>query len=60
MKWSIGLMLIGTVFFALGILALWFGKFSLSSAETAASFIATGVLIFLVGLLLRRVTKSFD
>jgi len=60
MKWSIRVMLVGTVFFALGILALWLGKFSLSSAETAASLMATGVLIFLVGLLLRRVTKSFN
>lgn len=60
LKWPVRLVLLSVVFFALGVVALWLGKFSLSSLETSASFIATGTLVFLVWLLLRKVSRSFD
>ena len=59
MRWSIRLMVLGVLIFLVGLVPPLATGLSVGSAEAAASFFAIGILFVLVGLLLRRIQKSF-
>jgi hypothetical protein len=53
-------MIAGVLVIALGFVPLLFGHFTFSSLESAGSFFAIGILIFIVGWLLRKIRRSFE
>jgi hypothetical protein len=59
LKWSIALMVIGVLIGVLGFIPLYAYGITIFTLESAASVIAIGLLVFLIGLLIRRATKVF-
>jgi hypothetical protein len=53
-------MIAGVLIFAFGFLPLYFSGVTISTLEGAASFFAVGILVFLVGHLIRKVKKAFE
>jgi len=53
-------MIPGMLLIALGFVPLAFGHLNFDTLETAGSFFAVGVLVFLIGLMLRKVAKSMQ
>jgi len=60
MRWSTRIMIPGMLLIALGFVPLAFGHLNFDTLETAGSFFAVGVLVFLIGLMLRKVAKSMQ
>jgi hypothetical protein len=59
LKWSIALMVTGVLIGILGFIPLYAYGITIFTLESAASVIAIGLLVFLIGLLIRRATKVF-
>jgi uncharacterized membrane protein YtjA (UPF0391 family) len=59
LKWSITLMIVGILIIAIGFIPPYFGGLSINTLETTASLFSVGLLIFLVGLFIRRARKAF-
>lgn len=60
MRWSTRFIIPGAVIIALGCLPLVFGNFNDFALEYAASLVTFGLLLLLIGLGLRRITKAFE
>ena len=60
MKWSLSLMIFGILVIILGLVPPYFDGVTFNTLEVAASFFAVGILLFLVGLLIRRAKKVFE
>lgn len=58
MKWSVGLIAAGALICALGFVPLYTGGITISTLEGAASFVAIGVFVFLIGIVVRRISKA--
>jgi hypothetical protein len=52
-------MLVGVLIIVLGFIPPYFGGITINTLEGTASLFAIGILIFLVGLLIRRAGKAF-
>ena len=52
-------MIAGALIFAFGFLPIYFSGITISTLEGAASFFAVGILVFLIGFLIRKVKKAF-
>lgn len=59
MKWSLALMAVGISIIALGVIPLYFTGLTINTLEATASLFAVGLLIFLVGLLIRRTRNAW-
>lgn len=59
MKWSITLMIVGALIVVLGFIPPYLGGITINTLEGAASFCAIGILVFLIGLLIRKANKAF-
>ena len=57
MNWSITMIVTGILVVVIGFVPLYFGGVKIDTLETAASFAAVGILIFLVGVLMRRARR---
>jgi hypothetical protein len=60
MRWSTGFMLAGLLVMGLGFVPIFLAHITFGSLESAASFFAVGLLLFLIGFLLRRLRKSLE
>jgi hypothetical protein len=60
MRWSLGLMVIGTFVITLGFVPIYFNGITIVTLEGAASLFAVGIFVFLVGLLIRKATRVFS
>jgi VIT1/CCC1 family predicted Fe2+/Mn2+ transporter len=60
MRWSTGFMLAGLLVMGLGFVPIFLAHITFESLESAASFFAVGLLLFLIGFLLRRLSKSLE
>ena len=60
MRWSIRLILVGILVILAGFIPFALAGVTIPSLEVAASFFATGILIFLLGIMLRRLQKTFS
>jgi FtsH-binding integral membrane protein len=60
MRWSTRFIIPGIFIIAVGIVPLALGHFNIVALEFAASVITVGLLILLIGLGLRRITKAFE
>ena len=59
MTWSARLMLVGVLICSVGFVPLYMNGVTLDTLLGAASFIAIGMFVFLIGLLLRKLTRAF-
>jgi len=59
MRWSTRLIILGVVVFAIGVVPLKYSGLTIPALENAAAFFATGILIILIGILLRKIQRSF-
>lgn len=53
-------MIVGVLICAAGMIPLYFGGITLDTLEGMASLVAVGLLVFLVGVVVRRITKSIQ
>ncbi len=60
MRWSVRLMVIGVLVILVGFLPIYFSGLTIGTLESAASFFAVGLLILLVGIMLRTLRKTFQ
>lgn len=60
MKWSITLMIAGILISLIGVVPPYFDGLTINALEVTASFLAVGILIFLVGLLIRKAKRALD
>jgi hypothetical protein len=60
MRWSLALIVVGLLLMLLGMVPLAVAGFSVGTLESSASFFATGLLILLVGVMLRKVHRSMQ
>ena len=60
MRWSTRFIIPGAAMIALGCLPLAFGNFNDFALEYAASLVTFGLLLLLIGLGLRRISKAFE
>ena len=58
MRWSVRLILIGVVIILAGFIPPLVSGLSIGTAESTASIAVIGILVLLLGLLLRRVQKA--
>jgi predicted lipid-binding transport protein (Tim44 family) len=59
LKWSITLMIAGALIVVLGFVPPYLGGITINTLEGTASFCAIGILIFLIGLLIRKAKRAF-
>lgn len=59
MRWSTRLLVLGIVIMLVGLIPPAALGVTIGSVESAASLIAVGLLVFLLGMLLRRLQKAF-
>jgi len=59
LRWSVRLIVLGVLIVLIGLVPPIATGLSVGSAEAAASFFAIGILVLLVGFLLRRIQKAF-
>jgi hypothetical protein len=52
-------MIVGVLIVALGFIPPYFGGITINTLEGTASFCAIGILVFLIGLLIRKAKKAF-
>ena len=60
MRWSTRFVLAGILVIGFGCIPLVLGHFNFFALEYASTLITIGLLILLIGLGLRRLTKSFE
>lgn len=58
MRWSTRLIVIGVVIIAVGIIPLPFAGLTIGTLETTASFFVVGLLVLLIGVMLRRFQRA--
>jgi len=58
-RWSTRLLVLGIVIMLVGLIPPAALGVTIGSVESAASLIAVGLLVFLLGMLLRRLQKAF-
>jgi len=59
LRWSARFMLVGVLICSVGFLPIYVNGVTLETLQGMASFLAIGVFVFLIGLLLRRLAKTF-
>ncbi|MDA4114842.1 MAG: hypothetical protein OK474_12430 [Thaumarchaeota archaeon] len=59
MRWSSKFIIGGTVIFLIGLLPPIVAGVTIGTLESAASFFATGILVLLIGMMIRKLQESF-
>ena len=59
MRWSTRLIILGVLIFAIGFVPLKYYGLTVPTLENASAFFAVGILITLLGVLIRRINRAF-